>query len=321
MQVIDIVKVTYNKVVVYKEYQGIRNNGKDNENSIKNLEKKHTATKLTTKHKKKMETILENWLTAIEIANTVNDSKRGYYQKKLTFITLTLPATQMHTDKEIKRHALNRMILNFKRKFGVTHYFWIIETQKNGNLHFHIIVDRYVSYNTLKILWNNIMRDMGYIDQYRKNQLEWHKEGFRVKSNLLKNWDIDKQKKAYAYNKQTNFNHPNSVDVKKIGESKNLFAYLLKYVSKGSDGRELDGRLFGYSDGLKLIKSFDDTIDTSMCMFLNELVDDENIRKYRTDYATIFEGLKLSEKIWDNKDLAKKLIHHYISCYYQLYEK
>ncbi len=31
MQVIDIVKVTHNKIVVYKEYQGIRNNGKDNE--------------------------------------------------------------------------------------------------------------------------------------------------------------------------------------------------------------------------------------------------------------------------------------------------
>ena len=140
-----------------------------------------------------------------------------------------------------------------------------------------------------------------------------------INEKLLKTWDLKSQIKAYEYGQRSNWDNPNSVDSKGITESTNLFAYILKYMSKGSDARKLEGRLFGYSDGLRALRPFDDTIDQETSMFLNELVDDENIRKYSTDYATIFEGIGLNVKVWENKPLAKKMLNHYMSCYYELY--
>jgi hypothetical protein len=63
---------------------------------------------------------------------------------QIRLLTLTLPQTICDelTDKEIKRKYLNNF-LNYVSRNGTTHYFWITETQSNGNLHFHLIVNNY----------------------------------------------------------------------------------------------------------------------------------------------------------------------------------
>lgn len=319
IQFIDIMKITHNKVVVYHEYQGVRKRDPLNEASNSNLKKKHTATKLTKKHRKKMKTILENWLTALEVVNYTTDRKPNFYKKKLTFATLTLPARQMHTDKEIKRLALNRIIQELRRKCKLHHYFWIIESQENGNVHFHMILDTYVAHAQLRKLWNCIMNDLEYIEHYRNNQKKWHEHGFKVKTNLLAFWDLPAQKKSYDQGLLCNWSNPNSVDIKSIDNQKNLFAYIMKYMSKGNSSRPLDGRLYGCSDGLRALRPFEDTIDNNTSDFLGQLFEDQSIKKYKSDYFQVFSGLSISKKVSMNERLMKKLINHYSYCYNLLY--
>ena len=63
-------------------------------------------------------------------------------QYKLTFITLTLPSKQIHSDNDIKSKCLNQFLIELKKNYGVNRYIWKAEKQENNNIHFHIIADK-----------------------------------------------------------------------------------------------------------------------------------------------------------------------------------
>ena len=46
-------------------------------------------------------------------------------QYKLTFITLTLPSKQIHSDNEIKSKCLNQFLIELKKNYGVSRYIWL----------------------------------------------------------------------------------------------------------------------------------------------------------------------------------------------------
>ena len=114
-----------------------------------------------------------------------------------TFITLTLPASQTHTDRELTEFAVNPFLSYARKYWGVRYYIWKKELQSNGNLHFHFCTDRYVEAQTLRAVWNRILNRgvvdgcsavFDYVDRYNAAMRERYANGW----NNQKMWEFCK---------------------------------------------------------------------------------------------------------------------------------
>ena len=156
---------------------------------------------------KKLRTIIDNWYCTLKY-QYVKGSKKKIKEKdrkRLTFVTLTLAASQEHSDNQIKRSLLDNFILTLKRKFRVKNYVWRAELQKNGNIHFHFVLDTYIHYLRLRKIWNNIQEKLNYVSRFEQ------KYGHR---------------------------DPNSTDVRAVRTSTLVGVYISKYVTKREKKRK-----------------------------------------------------------------------------------
>ena len=151
---------------------------------------------------------------------------------KLTFITLTLPSPQIHTDNEIKSTCLNHFLTVLRNKYSVDLYIWKAEKQENNNIHFHILTNRFIKWQELRNEWNNIINKLGYVDRYQAKMKEFFKDGFRMSENSQDKRPEAAQRSAYYQNLLTGFTNPNSTDIHALYKIKNVAAYISKYISK-----------------------------------------------------------------------------------------
>lgn len=198
---------------------------------------------MSAKASKRVRTII-TWF-----AELTKDKLHKHQEKKikyrLTFVTLTLPTAQVDkdgeirvingnrlTDEFIKRNLLNRFLQEMKRRYSVVNYFWRAEAQENGNIHFHITFDKFIFHAELRKIWNLICLDYGMIDEYRKRQKEFFKDGFRMSENKYDTRTEEQQRAAYERGLSENFSNPNTTDIHSIYKIGNIAGYLSKYVSK-----------------------------------------------------------------------------------------
>lgn len=80
---------------------------------------------------------------------------------KLAFITLTLSDRQQHSDQFIKEHMLQPFLYWLTRYYDAC-YVWKAESQLNGNIHFHITIDTYVNWKSIRSKWNKLLSKHGY---------------------------------------------------------------------------------------------------------------------------------------------------------------
>lgn len=238
-------------IVLYNKYVN-RKPREFNEESSKNLKKgkdgKYNGF-MSPNTSRKVKKYLENWLLALK-SNLRKNRFSNYYP---TFVTLTLPSKQKHSDNEIKRVCLNHFIIKLKRVCQVKYYFWRAEPQKNGNIHFHLIVDKFINHDKIRVLWNEIINKLGYVDEYSKNQKEFFKNGFK----MFKGDKRSKQKQyaIYCRNVQEGFRNPNSTDIHGLRNVRSLTSYVCKYVTKtDTDSRMIKGRIWGCSDELRSVE-------------------------------------------------------------------
>ena len=287
---------------------------------------------ISTKAGKRLKTAI-NWLVASAQNKLAKDRETGKtFYFKVNFITLTLPAQQgTHTDNEIKANLLNHWLIHAKRKYNLNNYVWKAEKQANGSIHFHITSDTYIFHYDLRKDWNKIIQKMGYVDKYRQAQKAWHKDGFKVRVNLLKNWNYEKQLKAYKEGTRTNWNNPNSTDVKSVKNIRDLSAYLCKYMSKTetdlinykkrkqqaekdkiefteSEPLQVKGRLWGCSQALSIISKQYIWGCTASAEAMVSIFGNKEIKIKNLDFATI--------ALVKPSDYANK-IHVELSQYYE----
>lgn len=184
---------------------------------------------------------------------------------KISFITLTLSSNQTHSDNEIKSLLLNQFFVEAKKKWNVDNYIWRAEKQKNNNIHFHILTDRFIPWNELRNTWNRIQNKLGYVDRYRSQMLEYHKGGFKVRTNLLERWSYKAQIKAYKAGVANDWHSPNSTDVHSIKFVNNIKAYISKYVTKDEKYSEINGRMWGCNYNLTSIPGAKIVVDSFIC--------------------------------------------------------
>lgn len=211
---------------------------------------------MSKKTSKKVHNLINNLHDAQAYLKYNPKTQRGVRKAKVNFVTLTLPSPQVHDDNYIKRHCLNRLLTQLKDRGKLTAFIWRAEPQKNGNIHFHLLTPDYIHWKELRDLWNSILSDHGYIQSYREIQKQWHKGGFKVRKNLLKNWTFNAQKKAYSEGVKSNWSNPNTTDIHATKHIKNIASYITKYMCKhGENGqRKINGRIWGCSDNLRNTK-------------------------------------------------------------------
>ena len=164
-----------------------------------------------------------------------NDNLKSWYNFKLAMLTVKLPCKQLHDDNFIKSKILNNFLTQCRQKFHMNFYIWKAEKGFDEILHFHIIHDCYIDKLEINKIWNNCIRNHGYIDQYRRNQQSFHKDGFRYRPELFSHWSKTQQRNAYVRGCATNWNHPTSTTtINSLKHVKNARAYCAKYVSKNN---------------------------------------------------------------------------------------
>ena len=174
-----------------------------------------------------------NYMLFVTNDKTVTNQYTGKnFKFKIAFATLTLPAKQIHSDNEIKGKCLNQILIELKKYYNVKNYIWRAEKQKNGNIHFHILVDKFIPHQELRDRWNRIVNKLGYVETYRNEMQSWHRDGFRVRKNLLRTWPLRKQQAAYERGARTHWNSPNSTDIHSVQKIRDLKSYITKYVTK-----------------------------------------------------------------------------------------
>jgi hypothetical protein len=249
--------------------------------SQENLQDNRVKGYLSAASSRKVRDMVENWVNCCKAAQIRSGKKLDFY---LCFITLTLPSKQVHSDLEIKRLCLNKFLIYAKRILKVKNFIWKAEPQKNGNIHFHIIFDRFCPWREIRTIWNNILEPLGYIDNY------YRKHGSR---------------------------DPNSIDVMSLEKDKKgnpirfIGAYMAKYMSKtakvtGEPDRPIQGRVWGCSDGLKDLKCFCDYDDSETDKFFESLKKSENLHEFSGEFFRVFSG-NWFEVAKENQALMKKI--------------
>jgi hypothetical protein len=234
------VSVRNNRLVIRQAFEEFRTHKEKSALQLKNednLKFNVPSGLVTRKVRLKMQRIIGCFIMALQ-NSPVNDN--GYRLYMPTFVTLTLPALQFHTDKELHKQALNRFLITVKRKFGVVNYLWRCERQKNGNLHYHILIDKYIHHSAIREVWNTIMLDLGYINAYRNNQLDFHKNGFKMNYSLSDKWTYERQLDAYNNGVATNWANPNSTDIHSLKNIDNVEDYICKYATKCEEYNNLE---------------------------------------------------------------------------------
>ncbi len=178
----------------------INPNAKKNLNNLNGNDSAYNGY-LSPATRRYVERMISVWLTSVELNNELKKGKKEVNLEKVfpTFVTLTLPAAQLHTDIAIKEKVLNPFIKwitsdstetyiqgpkkGQKKGFGVSVYFWRAEPQKNTNLHFHIIADKYVPWEAIREKWNHYCESLGYVSRYALVQKRKFKDGFVADQN------------------------------------------------------------------------------------------------------------------------------------------
>lgn len=187
----------------------------------------------------------------------VGSSYRKKYNICHPIITLTLPCVQVHDDNEIKRECLSRFIELMCKKYDIRFYYWIAEKQKNGNIHFHILADRFIEWQWIRKAWNARLETLGYLDVFEQ------KNGHR---------------------------NPNSTDIQIIRSLSKSSDYVTKYTSKADQQGGIIGRLHGECNKLKEVKKMKMYSFGEWDIKLREWIDDGKVRLFECEHAIVAYG-------------------------------
>ncbi len=244
----------------------------------KNLSENDHAGKISDKAKRRISHGID-WL--LYLANE-KEFRHYKYQKnyrfRVNFVTLTLSSPQVHSDQEIKSKLLNQFLIECRSTWGIENYLWRAEPQKNGNIHFHLLTDKFIPWSELRNRWNRIQDKLGYVQRSK---------------HFKKGWT------------------PNSTDVHSVRKVRKLGAYLAKYCTKESDVRKIEGGQWGLSQSLSKMRS-------AVELRCSEVIDDlaklwaagrKKMKEY--DYCTVYwVGTDLLEEIgcWKLLELLEQYV-------------
>lgn len=215
------------------------------------------------------------------------------YEQEITFITLTLCATQKHTDYHIRRYMLIPFLSYLLKEEGVTVYVWRAEPQENGNIHFHILANKNICWRKIRSKWNSLQRKEGYIADYKAKFSSMNEDQYIRYRGGEEEQEVKDIKKAYKYGLASNWEDPNSSDIHQTGKLKNTIAYMAKYMGKSSteQTREIEGHLWGKCEVIEEMKVLEVALDNKLISFIDKIKENKD-NFFKEDLYFSFYWLK-----------------------------
>lgn len=247
--------VQSDSLTIYTKYPPKKVKSKITDKQAINLKKKYTSKGLTKSAAKKIKRILTHWILAINMSQADNKKKFARKRRYMVMVTLTLPAKQVETDNEMKRKYLNNFIIQLKQNYSEIHYLWVSEKQNNGNIHFHLMVDRWLDKVEIRRVWNKVLSNGNYIKEFEKK-----------------------------------FNHRNPPSTKMTGQKKmkNPANYLTKYVTKSESSEKIEGHKWSCSEELLRICSSQMLVKDWYREYLYYYKKELKCRYYANDFVEVF---------------------------------
>jgi hypothetical protein len=131
-----------------------------------------------------------------------------------TFVTLTFIAAVADADAV---GILNKFLTVVRKRFKNVQYLWVAERQGNGNIHFHMIINKRLPVKEYNGLW--------VLQQYNAGLVGKNKYG-----EVITKQEVERRQIAGTVGKIFN-----PFDVKKVRGIAGLSAYLTKYITKQSE--------------------------------------------------------------------------------------
>lgn len=232
---------------------------------LDNLKKSRKSNELSRNSQKKLKKKV-NWLCfASEQRNIKLKTGQKIRKFRSAMITLHLPGKQMHDHSLFTSKCLNNFLNLLRQKHNLKNYIWKVELQKNGKIHYHVVVDIPVPHEEVRKYWNSSLELLGYVTRYHHR---FSKMTYNEYRNLRKSQGESSEKKilqGWNYGNESNWKSPNCTDIHSLKKVKNAAAYVAKYLSKksheGADRnyqeslKKLTGRLWGCSQSLSRLNN------------------------------------------------------------------
>lgn len=152
------------------------------------------------------------------------------YNFRQSFVTLTLPSPQVHSDVILKK-CLDHFLTNLRRAFKIENYVWKAELQVNENIHFHLSFDKFVHYQAIRYYWLLAIKPYGYVDAYTAKFSSMSLSDYAAYRKI----PTHEAHKPYEDGRRSGWQSPNCVDVSAVTTAASVSNYLSKYFAKGVD--------------------------------------------------------------------------------------
>jgi len=241
---IPCLKVYTNQTINYAKYIGQKRDKKPPDDTA-------TSIPLSEQSVRRIRRVVDFMADTARWKKVWCEEKKEHVWFRLGFLTLTLPAPQLkpygqihcqllqagiineaaetladsdfkYTDENLKSFCLNHFLTVLREKYNVSKYLWKAESQKNGNIHFHILIDKFIHWKTLQYVWNRVLSKTSLIDEFEK------KHGHR---------------------------NPPTIEIHSVRKVKSIRKYITKYLSKSEvRKRKINGRRWACSEELSQYK-------------------------------------------------------------------
>lgn len=325
---VDTIRLHPNSAVLLSEYYSDDGNGLSRGNSSIHSRKQINSTKLSSQSRKKMTRAI-TYMAHISPDKKIHNPKfNSTFKFRLSFITLTLASRQQHDDTVLKKELLHPFLDWLIKVYKINFYVWKAERQKNQNLHFHIIVDKYIPYQIINNKWNRYQDKLHYVRNY---------------------WTKDHSNKPFPKTQRDYF-AVNGTDIHSTRKVKDLAKYMSKYMIKNDTSNRIRekrnikhlpknydkqtprytenskiylknfkgvGRIWGCSYNLSNLKGAYDTLNIAILDELEVLQNHKDVYQKNEAY---FKYISFDNKLLDQLKLfhLKNLLNNYLTSQFGL---
>lgn len=239
--------------------------------------KKTYSGEITAGSKRRLAKCVDLMLQSNDSYTMIN--KRGdAYRYKVSFTTLTISSKRNIKHKEAYKKLLKPFLQWLTKTMQVTQYIWKEELQERGQIHYHLIINKFIHYKIIRNKWNYLQRKAGYLKEYVKEHGHYD---------------------------------ANSTDIHGLKHVNNTKNYLLKYLLKKDKKTKKDkGKIWGTSKELLNAKYFTIDFDTELQKRLYLLSMRQQLQEKTHDYFSYIttSGEYIRQLL--KKDKLKNYLQH-----------
>lgn len=255
----------------------------------RNFSKVKTTVNLSSSSKKEIRDSIFSMYQLSKPRTQKIGSGKFIYNFRQSFVTLTLPSKQVHSDVEIKQ-CLNHFLTNVRRAFKIQNYVWKAELQQNENIHFHLSFDKYTPFQAIRYYWLLAIAPLGYVDAYCAKFSAMSLSEYAKYRGL----SLVDASKPYADGCRSSWRSPNCVDVSAVTTASSVSNYLSKYFAK-NDSHNLDacrisafGKVWARSQSLSRLKYKNKFEWIEVKRFIQQLLEMKAVKRVSYDFSTVF---------------------------------